>query len=99
MTSTTTYSQARDATLRAATDLYGAGSAQCFGLDKAWAAVSVPAGTVTCSSSSTPPTGGNLLGNPGFESGATVWTSTAGGITGSTSRPAPPGSWEGRAGA
>jgi len=94
MTSTTTYSQARDATLRAATDLYGAGSAQCFGVDKAWAAVSVPAGTATCSSSSTPPTGGNLLGNPGFESGATVWTSTAGAITSSTSRPSHTGSWK-----
>jgi hypothetical protein len=94
MTSTTTYSQARDATVRAATDLFGPGSAQCAGVDSAWAAVSVPAGTATCAGGSTPPSSGNLLGNPGFESGATVWTSTAGVITSSTSRPAHTGSWK-----
>jgi hypothetical protein len=95
MTSTTTYSQARDATVRAATDLFGAGSAQCAGVDRAWAALSVPAGTATCASGgTTPPTGANLLGNPGFESGATVWTSTAGAITSSTSRPAHSGTWK-----
>jgi len=39
-----------------------------------------------------PPPGGNLLGNPGFESGATVWSQTAGVISsGSTS--ARSGSW------
>ena len=48
MTSTTTYRQARDATTRAARDLYGAGSAQCTRVQRAWAAVSVPAGTATC---------------------------------------------------
>jgi Zn-dependent metalloprotease len=48
MTSTTTYRQARDATVRAARDLYGVGSTQCAGVQKAWAAVSVPAGTASC---------------------------------------------------
>ncbi len=42
----------------------------------------------------TPPTGGNLLGNPGFESGATVWTGTSGAITSSTSKPARTGTWK-----
>ncbi|WP_299443358.1 M20/M25/M40 family metallo-hydrolase [uncultured Phycicoccus sp.] len=41
-----------------------------------------------------PPTGGNLLGNPGFESGATVWTGTSGPITANTGRPARTGSWK-----
>jgi Zn-dependent metalloprotease len=48
MTSTTTYRQARDATTRAARDLFGAGSAQCTRVQRAWAAVAVPAGTATC---------------------------------------------------
>jgi Zn-dependent metalloprotease len=92
MTSTTTYSQARDATVRAAVDLYGAGSTQCTGVERAWAAVRVPAGSATCSGGTEP--SGNLLGNPGFESGATVWTSTAGAITSSTGRPAHSGTWK-----
>lgn len=41
-----------------------------------------------------PPPSGNLLGNPGFESGNTVWSSTSGVITSSTSRPARTGSWK-----
>ncbi|CAM3925874.1 Hydrolase [Nocardioides zeicaulis] len=42
----------------------------------------------------TPPAGSNLLGNPGFESGATVWTGTSGPITSNTGRPARTGSWK-----
>ncbi len=41
-----------------------------------------------------PPTGGNLLQNAGFESGATVWTGTAGPVTNNTGRPARTGSWK-----
>ncbi|MFJ1790970.1 M4 family metallopeptidase [Kitasatospora griseola] len=41
MTSTTTYSGARTATLQAAADLYGANSQERYLLSKAWAAVSV----------------------------------------------------------
>ena len=37
---------------------------------------------------------GNLLQNAGFESGATVWTGTAGPITNNTGRPARTGSWK-----
>jgi len=96
MTSTTTYSQARDATMRAATDLYGTGSPQCSGVERAWAALSVPAGSATCSGGPNPPSGGgtNLLGNPGFESGATVWSASAGTITSSTGRPSHSGTWK-----
>jgi aminopeptidase S len=41
-----------------------------------------------------PPTGDNLLLNPGFESGATNWTGTTGVITNSTSKPAHAGSYK-----
>ncbi|WP_322938167.1 S8 family peptidase [Nocardioides bizhenqiangii] len=41
-----------------------------------------------------PPPTGNLLVNPGFESGNTGWSSTSGVITSSTSRPARTGSWK-----
>jgi hypothetical protein len=39
-------------------------------------------------------TAAQLLGNPGFESGNTVWSATAGVITSSTGRPARTGSWK-----
>ncbi len=41
-----------------------------------------------------PPPSGNLLVNPGFESGNTGWSSTPGVITSSASRPARTGSWK-----
>jgi aminopeptidase S len=41
-----------------------------------------------------PPTGGNLILNPGFESGAVNWTGTSGPITNNTGRPARTGSWK-----
>ena len=41
-----------------------------------------------------PPTGGNLIANPGFESGATAWTSTSGVITNDPNAPARTGSWK-----
>ncbi len=41
-----------------------------------------------------PPTGGNLLLNPGFESGATSWSATSGVITSDTGAPSRTGSWK-----
>ncbi len=41
-----------------------------------------------------PPTGGNLLGNPGFESGATSWSASTGVITNDTGAPSRTGSWK-----
>jgi hypothetical protein len=38
--------------------------------------------------------GSQLLGNPGFESGATIWTASSGVITSSTSEAAHAGSWK-----
>ncbi|HXI11566.1 MAG TPA: S8 family peptidase [Thermoanaerobaculia bacterium] len=40
-----------------------------------------------------PPAGSQLLANPGFESGNVSWTTTAGVISNSTSKPAYAGSW------
>ncbi len=41
-----------------------------------------------------PPTGGNLLVNPGFESGATAWSASSGVITNNTGAPSRTGSWK-----
>lgn len=41
-----------------------------------------------------PPTGGNLLANPGFESGATSWSASSGVITNDTGAPSRTGSWK-----
>ncbi len=41
-----------------------------------------------------PPTGGNLLANPGFESGATSWSATSDVITTDTGAPSRTGSWK-----
>ncbi|HEX6920455.1 MAG TPA: M4 family metallopeptidase [Actinomycetes bacterium] len=91
MTSATNYSGARTAAINAAKDLYGASSAQCAGVEKAFTAISV---TGTTCGTTPPPTGGNLLQNPGFESGATAWTQTSGVIS-SDSTKAHSGSWFG----
>ncbi|RKE23151.1 M4 family metallopeptidase [Streptomyces sp. TLI_171] len=107
MTSTTTYSSARTATLQAAADLYGANSQERYIVSKAWAAVSLGTalpdpgnGTPTPSPSTSPtssPTGnpnpGNALTNGGFEQGATGWTQSANDITNSTQQSAHGGSW------
>ncbi len=79
-TSTTTYPQAANGQVRAAKDLYGASSSQCTATVAAWKGVAVTP-TETCGTTTPPPTGGNLVLNPGFESGATSWTQTAGVIT------------------
>ncbi|MGH3478463.1 MAG: M4 family metallopeptidase [Nocardioidaceae bacterium] len=68
MTSTTNYRVARDATIRAARDIFGANSSQCQRVASAWNAVSVPANDWSCTG--TPPAQGtNVVANPGFESG------------------------------
>ena len=79
-TSTTTYPQAANGQVKAAKDLYGATSTQCTATVAAWKGVAVTP-TETCGTTTPPPTGGNLVLNPGFESGATSWTQTSGVIT------------------
>ncbi|MDN5895265.1 MAG: M4 family metallopeptidase [Nocardioides sp.] len=48
MTSTTTYPEARDATVNAAIDIYGGDSAECAGIEAAWNGIAVPENGVTC---------------------------------------------------
>ncbi|NYE36641.1 Zn-dependent metalloprotease [Nocardioides cavernae] len=98
-TSSSNYPKYRTWTLTAAKNLDST-CAQFNAVKNAWDAVNVPAQSAdpTCGGTTTPPTepptGGNLLGNPGFESGATTWTGTAGPITNNTGRPARSGSWK-----
>jgi hypothetical protein len=98
-TSSSNYLKYRTWTLTAARNLDST-CAQFNAVKAAWNAVNVPAQTAdpTCGGTTTPPTdpptGGNILGNPGFESGATTWTGTAGPITNNTGRPARTGSWK-----
>jgi Zn-dependent metalloprotease len=97
MTSATSYAGARQAAVNAAKDLYGATSTQCAGVEKAFSAISVPGATCgttppTTPPTTTPPTTGSLLQNPGFESGATAWTQTAGVVSNDATK-ARTGSW------
>lgn len=91
-TTGSSYLKYRTWTLKAALSLYPNSCTEFNTVKAAWDAVSVPAqsGDPTCS------TGGgggtNLLTNPGFESGATGWTSTSGVIV-STSGAAHTGSF------
>jgi hypothetical protein len=100
LTSGSTYAAARNGAIASAKELYGASSATCTAVQAAFTAISVPAGTESCGGGSTPtptpttPPSGNLLANPGFESGAVSWTGTAGPITNNTGRPARTGSWK-----
>ncbi|KQX66196.1 peptidase [Angustibacter sp. Root456] len=97
MVSTETYPMARNSTLKAAIDLYGASSTQCSAVAAVWDALSVPAGSVSCSGGGGGGGGGtgtNLLQNPGFESGFVNWTGTNGPVTNNTGRPARTGSWK-----
>ena len=98
-TSSSNYLKYRTWTLTAAKNLDST-CAQFNAVKAAWNAVNVPAQSAdpTCGGTTTPPTnpptGGNILGNPGFESGATTWTGTAGPITNNTGRAARTGSWK-----
>ncbi|MFC7488852.1 M4 family metallopeptidase [Knoellia sp. CPCC 206453] len=94
LTSGSTYANARNGAIASAKELYGATSQTCMSVEAAFTAIAVPAGTETCGGTTPPPTGGNLLLNPGFESGAVNWTGTAGPITNNTGRPARTGSWK-----
>ncbi len=95
LTSNSTYAVAREGAIASAKELYGASSAVCTAVESAFSAIAVLAGAQTCSGGTTPPpTGGNLLQNAGFESGATVWSGSAGPVTNNTGRPARSGSWK-----
>lgn len=95
LTSGSTYKDAREGAINSAKELYGADSTQCKGIQAAFTGISVPAGVAACTGGDPePPTGDNLLLNPGFESGAVNWTGTSGPITNNTGRPARTGTWK-----
>lgn len=93
-TSSSSYLKYRTWTLQAAKNLDST-CAQFNAVKTAWDAVNVPAQTAdpTCGTTP-PPTGGNILLNPGFESGAASWAGTTGLITTNTGRPARTGSYK-----
>lgn len=94
-TSSSSYLKYRTWTLTAAKNLDST-CAQFNAVKAAWDAVNVPAqaGDPTCGGTTPPPTGGNLLANPGFESGAASWTGNTGIITTNSGRPARTGSYK-----
>jgi hypothetical protein len=94
-TSSSSYLKYRTWTLTAAKNLDST-CAQFNAVKAAWDAVNVPAqtGDPTCGGTTPPPTGGNLLANPGFESGAASWAGNTGIITTNTGRPARTGSYK-----
>jgi Zn-dependent metalloprotease len=94
LTSGSTYRNAREGAINSAKELYGADSAQCRGIEAAFSGISVPAGTAVCGGTEPPPSGGNLVLNPSFESGPVNWTGTSGPITNSSLRPARTGTWK-----
>ena len=82
MTASTNFAGARTATLSAATDLFGASSAQYNTVATGWCAV----GVGTCPGGSTPtptptptPSGNELLVNGGFETSASPWVGSGNG--------------------
>ncbi len=94
-TSGANYLKYRTWTLQAAKNLTPSDCTNFNKVKAAWDAVSVPAQSAdpTCGTTP-PPTGGNLLLNPGFESGATSWSGSAGPITNNSGRPARTGTWK-----
>jgi Zn-dependent metalloprotease len=94
LSSGSTYLDAREGAITSAKELYGNDSAECKGIQAAFSGISVPAGAAACGGTTEPPTGDNLLKNPGFESGAVNWTGTSGVVTNSTSKPARTGSYK-----
>lgn len=96
LTSNSNYQAAREGAITSAIELYGATSKECQSVEAAFNAISVPAGSASCDGSGdpNPPTGDNLLKNPGFESGAVDWTGTSGPITNNSGRAAHTGSWK-----
>jgi Zn-dependent metalloprotease len=79
-TTGSSYLKYRTWTLQAAINLFPGSCTQFNTVKAAWDAVSVPAQSSdpTCSGTPPPPPPGNLLRNPGFESGGANWTATSG---------------------
>jgi Zn-dependent metalloprotease len=72
LTSTSGYIDARDATIRAARDLYASSPGTCAAVVRAWNAVDVPQGSWTCDGR-LDEGASTITSNAGFESGTTDW--------------------------
>lgn len=75
MTSTTDYADARDATIKAARDIFGRRSARCRTVQDAWNAVSVNEQNHNCNGELPAPGGRNAVRNGDFEDGSRAWRS------------------------
>jgi len=91
LTSSSTYAAAREGAIQSAKDLYPAAPAVCTSIAASFSAIAVPPGAATCAVIPPPPSGSNLLRNPGFESGDTLWSATSGVI--GHDPPAHSGTW------
>ena len=76
LTSGSAYSAAREGAIQSAKDLYGVASVECSRVAASFSAIGVAPGAQTCGITAAPPLGRNLLTNPGFESGNTLWSAT-----------------------
>ena len=79
LTSGSNYSDARDATIRAARDLYGGSSSACKTVEKTWTGLKVKPGIWACSGVLFKGKG-NAVKNGGFEAGVVSWVPSAAGI-------------------
>ncbi len=77
MTSGTDYQDARDATIRAAADLYGSASAACAAVTDTWTGLKVDPLAWTCAGPIATGTG-NLITDGGFEAGNANWDADPG---------------------
>ena len=96
-TTAASYLKYRTWTLTAAKNLYPGSCTEFNTVKAAWDAVSVPAqaGDPTCSTGGGTCTTGQLLGNPGFETGAAApWTASTGVVDNTASQPARSGTWK-----
>jgi chitodextrinase len=94
LTSGSSYAAARDGAVQSAKDLYGDTSQECTNVAASFSAIAVPVGSVTCGVTPPPPPGTNLLRNPGFELGNTLWSATPNVIgQGGSSMPTHSGTW------
>ncbi|WP_235504436.1 M4 family metallopeptidase [Nostocoides sp. Soil756] len=94
LTSNSTYRDAREGAIASAKELFPSNIAVCAAVESAFSAIAVPAGAQSCGGTTPSPTGGNLLQNAGFESGATAWTGITGPITTNSGRPPRTGGWK-----
>ena len=96
-TTAASYLKYRTWTLTAAKNLYPGSCTEFNTVKAAWDAVSVPAqaGDPTCSTGGGTCTTGQLLGNPGFETGAAApWTASTGVVDNTAGQPARSGTWK-----